>query len=91
MAVPVALGRNPDRPRTVNLDSDPEPEQVVPRHLCRLADGTLTVPPPECTEDQFPARRIEIVDTCAGAPYTRTISTVQDDVYRLGVTRSGRI
>jgi hypothetical protein len=72
-------------PLDVNLDSDPEPERVVPQEVCEAADGTLHPPQPACTGDQFSRRRVVIEDTCDGKPYLRPISTVQDGVDRLRV------
>jgi hypothetical protein len=88
IAASAAFGLDPDRTRVVNLDSDPEPERIVPRQLCEAPDGTVSLPAPVCGEDQFVQRRIEIEDTCNGAPYTRVISSAQDDVNRLGVTEA---
>lgn len=88
IAASAAFAVNPNRTRTVNLDSDPEPERIVPRPLCEASDGTVSLPAPICGEDQLARRRIEVEDTCNGAPYTRVISSVQDDVYRLGVTEA---
>jgi hypothetical protein len=88
IAASAAAALSPNRTRVVNLDSDPEPERIVPRQLCEAPDGTVSLPAPVCLEDQFVQRRIEIEDTCNGAPSTRVISSAQDDVYRLGVTEA---
>src|SRR5207248_10061963 len=88
IAAPVGFALSPNRTRVVNLDSDPEPERIVPRQLCETPNGTLSLPAPICLTDQFVQRRIEIEDTCNGAPYTRVISSAQDDVFRLRVTEA---
>jgi hypothetical protein len=72
--------------RSANLDSDPALERVVARQLCEASDGKLTRPP--CSEDQFPRRRMEVEDECAGKPYTFAISSVQDFVDRLRITNA---
>lgn len=71
-----------------NLDSDSAPERVVVQELCQATDGTIHLPQPACSEDQISRRQIEIEDTCAGAPYRRTISNLQDGVDRLRVTEA---
>jgi hypothetical protein len=77
-----------DKTISANLDSDPALEHVVPRQLCEAPDGKLTAPPPACSDDQFPRRRIEITDSCGGKPYTFAISSVQDFVDRLRITNA---
>ena len=59
IAAPVGFALNPNRTRVVNLDSDPEPERIVPRQLCETPNGTLSLPAPICLTDQFVQRRIE--------------------------------
>jgi hypothetical protein len=86
VTLPAALGAN--RTISANLDSDRSLEQVVPRRLCEAPDGTLTVPPPPCSDDQFPRRRIEVEDSCDGKQFTFAISSVQDFVDRLRVTNA---
>jgi hypothetical protein len=77
-----------DAPKSVNLDSDPNLERVVPRRLCEASDGTLHPPQPSCADEQFPVRRIEVEDTCHAMPYVRSISSVQDFVAKLRVTEA---
>jgi hypothetical protein len=77
-----------DAPLSANLDSDPALEHVVSRQLCEAPDGKFTVPPPPCSDDQFPRRRIEVEDSCDGKGYTFAISSVQDFVDRLRVTNA---
>jgi hypothetical protein len=77
-----------DAPLSANLDSDPALEHVVSRQLCEAPDGKFTVPPPPCSDDQFPRRRIEVEDSCNGKGYTFAISSVQDFVDRLRVTNA---
>jgi hypothetical protein len=77
-----------DKTISANLDSDPALEHVVPRQLCEAPDGKFTVPPPPCSDDQFPRRRIEVEDSCDGKGYTFAISSVQDFVDRLRVTNA---
>ena len=85
-ALPAA--RAAEKTISANLDSDPAPEQVAGRLLCGTTDGKLVVPQPTCSTDQFPQRRIEVTNACAGKPYTYAISSVQDFVDRLRVTEA---
>jgi hypothetical protein len=82
----IALGA--DRSRKANLDSDPALERVVGRLLCQATDGSLHPPQPACGSDQFPRRRVEVEDTCAGAPVSVPISSAQDVVFKLRVTEA---
>jgi hypothetical protein len=84
----LALAAAGDRPRTVNLDSDPAPETVVAEKLCESTDGSLVPPAPTCGVDQFPRRRVKIEDTCGGQPTNVAISSTQDFVDRLRVTEA---
>lgn len=74
--------------KVVDLDSDPEPERVVPQQYCEAADGTLRVPQPTCRDDEFPRRRLEVEDVCNGAAVRHDISSVQDTVDRLRVVEA---
>ena len=88
MALGAAASAEVANPIAANLDSDSAPERVVAQELCEATDGTISFPQPKCADDQFSRRRIEIDDTCAGAPYRRRLSSIQDDVYRLRVTEA---
>jgi hypothetical protein len=79
----VALGQVITETKVVNLDGDPELEQVIPQETCTtFADGAGAS---ACAPEQFSLRRLVIEDTCAGAPYAKVISSEQDDVSQLQV------
>ena len=79
----IALGQGITDTKVVNLDGDPDLEHVIPQEACTtLADRAVVA---ACTPDQFAQRRIVIEDTCNGAPYSKVISSEQDDVYKLQV------
>jgi hypothetical protein len=72
------------RTRTVDLDGDPDLEEVIPQEACLpVANGKLAA---DCSPGQFAQRRIVIADTCNGAPYTRVVSSQQDAVVALVVS-----
>jgi hypothetical protein len=74
--------------KVANLDGDPEPERVVPQQYCEALDGSLHLPQPACTDEQFARRRLEIEDVCDGVTARRNISSVQDSVDRLRVVEA---
>lgn len=72
-------------PLSANIDYDAELERVLGLQICESSDGRRRLPPPTCTDDEYPRRRVVIEDTCNGKPYTRGVSSVQDTVDRLRV------
>lgn len=90
-AVPAALvfpalapGGVVTKSKRVNLDDDPQLEQVVPQEVCLpLADQAAAS---DCAPDQYPQRHVVIDDTCAGAPYEQVVSSEQDAVVELTVS-----
>jgi hypothetical protein len=85
LAVPgLALGKLITQPRTVNLDGDPAPEQVIPQEVCLPPAGGAAGS--ACPPEQLAQRQVVVADTCNGAPYTRAISTQQDAVIKLEVS-----
>ena len=80
----VALGRVITETKVVNLDGDPDLEQVIPQEPCLPFAGGASSS--ACTPDQFVQRRIVVEDTCNGAPYAKAISSAQEAVIKLEVS-----
>lgn len=76
----VATALGADQVKRANLDSDPELERVVAEEVC-LSEGALRGRAP-CANDEFPARRMVLEDTCQGMPARYLLSRVQDTVER---------
>jgi hypothetical protein len=84
LSLPAAtLAQGVTKTRIVNLDADPNLEEVIPQEVCTAltASGRQAACPPE----QFAQRRIVIEDVCNGGPYAVVASSVQDTVDRLEV------
>jgi hypothetical protein len=85
LAFPVlAAGRVVTKPKAVNLDDDPQLEQVVPQEVCLPPADEATAS--DCPPDDFPQRHIVIQDTCGGAPYASVVSSEQEAVISLRVS-----
>jgi hypothetical protein len=80
----LAPGAPVTKTKTVNLDGDPELEQVIPQEVCTTFAGGAGAS--ACAPDQFAERRVVVEDTCNGAPYTRVISSAQEAVIKLKVS-----
>ena len=85
VAIPsLAFAKVQTTPKVVNLDSDPELEQVIPQEFCHpFTEGAAVS---ACPPSAFAQRRIAIADTCHGAPYSRVVSTDQEAVIALRVS-----
>jgi hypothetical protein len=80
----LAIGAPITKTKFVNLDGDPELEQVIPQEVCTTFAGGAVAS--ACEPDQFAQRRVVVEDTCNGAPYTRVISSEQEAVIKLAVS-----
>jgi hypothetical protein len=72
------------RAKTVNLDADPDLEQVIPQEVCVPFAGGAAIA--DCAPDQYVQRRIVIEDTCNGVPQASVVSSQQDAVVKLEVS-----
>jgi hypothetical protein len=77
-------GHSP-KPVDANLDSDPSPERVLVRDLCRAGGGTI-VAKPVCGPTEVQAHRVEIEDVCGAGPRVIQLSGVVDYVLQFAVT-----
>jgi hypothetical protein len=80
----LAIGVPVTKTKVVNLDGDPELEQVIPQEVCATFAGSADTS--ACAPDQFPQRRVVVEDTCNGAAYTRVVSSEQEAVIKLRVS-----
>jgi hypothetical protein len=84
----LATGAPVTKTKIVNLDGDPELEQVIPQEVCTTFAGAASASAfaSACEPDQLAQRRVVVEDTCNGAPYTRAISSEQEAVIKLVVS-----
>jgi hypothetical protein len=83
IAPALALGQGITTGIAANLDADALFEEVIPQEVCTSLTGPVGMS--ACGPDQYPQRRIVVVDTCNGAPHPVVVSSVQDTVDSLRV------
>lgn len=84
LVFPALAGGVVTKTKVVNLDDDPQLEEVIPQEVCLpLADGAVTS---DCPPNRLSQRHIVVQDTCGGTPYASVISSEQDFVLTLKVS-----
>jgi hypothetical protein len=80
----LTTGRVVTTTKIVNLDDDPQLEEVVPQEVCLppAEDAAIS----DCPPSRIPQRHIVVQDTCGGAPYAQVISSEQEAVIKLKVS-----